>query len=216
MFRYLKKTTETYKKELYAKKDNKYEIIGEYVNSRKPMIHRCFTCKGERIVTPDNMLRKFYFKCPNCSPAVGGYKTYSYTLGERQVTLQGYEKHALDFLLKKFSCEDIKVSKCGEVPKIMYRLNGKRTHRPDIYIESINTIVEVKSLYTLGISMTGSKGGRTRWEIQRAKYKAARKQGYKYALLVFGDTGRRIHIPKNWSDLRLREARNQILQLNRR
>ena len=209
-----KKTTESYAAQLNALKDCKYEVVGKYLGARTPIVHRCLTCEGERKVSPDNMLRKFYYKCPNCSPAVGGFKTYKYALGDRQVTLQGYEKFALDFLLRKFKPHEIAVAKNDNVPKVPYVRNGKRMHRPDLYIKHINTLVEVKSLYTLGINQAKNDGGRDKWNDQRAKYKAAKLLGFNYVLLVFDALGRRIQFPKHWYNLRSREVRRQVSLLN--
>lgn len=211
-----KKTTASYAKELAKLPDCKYKVIGEYTGARTPVLHKCLTCGGERAVTPDNMLRKFYYKCPSCSPAVGGFKTYTYTLGDRKVLLQGYEKFALDLLLTRFEPTDIRVSKDGNIPTIRYTRNGSRSHRPDIFVESKNAIVEVKSMYTLGVNAAKNKDGRNKWNDQRAKYRAATKLGYKYVLMVFNERGQKLKLPENWHLLRAREFRLQVLQLNRR
>jgi hypothetical protein len=66
------------------------------------------------------------------------------------IKYQGYENWALDELLKEgFEEDDIKNS-LKDVPEIWYKDNDGREHRyyTDIYIESINKCIEVKSTWT--------------------------------------------------------------------
>jgi hypothetical protein len=64
------------------------------------------------------------------------------------IRIQGYENIALDELIKQFNEEDIITNK-RDMPKIIYNFEDKQ-HRyyPDIYIKSINKIIEVKSTWT--------------------------------------------------------------------
>lgn len=75
------------------------------------------------------------------------YKSFTMPSG-KEVKLQGYEPVVLQKLLTKYNEDEITINK-GEIPKIMYILNG-RQHRyyPDFYIKKDNLIIEVKSLYT--------------------------------------------------------------------
>lgn len=68
---------------------------------------------------------------------------------DKWVNCQGYEPLALDELYSSYVEDDIILDK-SLVPEIWYDLNGK-THRyfPDIYVKSLNKIIEVKSEYTL-------------------------------------------------------------------
>jgi hypothetical protein len=72
------------------------------------------------------------------------------------VKVQGYEPQALDILLKYYSEEDLILGASAikeKVGVIMYTDNKGKKHRyfPDIYILSINKIIEVKSGWTYKI-----------------------------------------------------------------
>lgn len=112
------------------------------------------------------------------------YKTYTFNSG-RQVKVQGYEKFGLDLLQTEGIHEDDLIVGSGSVPKILYNLNGK-THRyyPDIYIPSLNKLIEVKSSWTY-----------SRWiDINRIKEKAAQDCGFAFEFYIFSPNGTRIHL----------------------
>ena len=77
-------------------------------------------------------------------------KTYICPSG-RIIKVQGYENKALDILYKEYSENDILFGK--EITDIIgvcwyYMFGKKHRYFPDMYIKSINTIIEVKSTYT--------------------------------------------------------------------
>jgi hypothetical protein len=76
------------------------------------------------------------------------FKTYTFPSG-RTVPVQGFEHYALDYLLKTYSEEDLKVGRL-EQPEIWYFDDDCKPHRyfSDIYIPKTKTIVEVKSTWT--------------------------------------------------------------------
>jgi len=79
-------------------------------------------------------------------------KKYKMTSG-KIVYVQGYEPWALDILLAKYQENDIIVDKTGiekYIGKTKYINENNKTciYFPDIYIKSINEIIEVKSEYT--------------------------------------------------------------------
>lgn len=79
------------------------------------------------------------------------FKNYYFPSG-KLINIQGFEDKALDILLNKYKEDDIETSR-KEITKLvgnfMYNLEGiNRRYFPDIYIKSINTIIEVKSEYT--------------------------------------------------------------------
>jgi hypothetical protein len=62
-----------------------------------------------------------------------------------------------------------------------------------MFIPKRNLIVEVKSIYTLGLA-TGRN-----WRKNQAKAKAALDAGYKFAVLVMSASGKRVlKLPKDW------------------
>lgn len=79
------------------------------------------------------------------------YKDYFLPSG-RKIRVQGFENKALDILLTKFTEDDILYGP-KEIHNIIghieYKLDGKiKRYYPDFYIQSINTIIEVKSCWT--------------------------------------------------------------------
>ena len=131
-------------------KEQKCKLLEtEYVNSCTKMKYLC-QCKNESSITWDNF--KQGYRCVMCGYdkqelSKKLFKQYKFPSGEIR-NIQGYENIALDELVKKFKEDDI-ITKRTEMPKIIYELKGKE-HRyyPDIWIKSINKIIEVKSCYT--------------------------------------------------------------------
>lgn len=122
-----------------------------------------------------------------------------YILNNKQVVVQGYEPEALNYLLKYVNADDIEVESNGNVPNFNYLYKGvKRKYFPDMYIISKNTIVEVKSIYTLfgGIQGTG-KYGSDFWRKNCAKFKAVTAAGYKTCLMLM-HKGKKVEVPENW------------------
>jgi hypothetical protein len=75
------------------------------------------------------------------------YKNYT-TPSDKVIKVQGFEPYALDELYKLYSEDDI-VTDRKLIPKFEYLDNCiKRIYFPDIYIKSINKIIEVKSTWT--------------------------------------------------------------------
>jgi hypothetical protein len=75
------------------------------------------------------------------------YKNYTTPSG-KIIKVQGFEPYALDELYKLYSEDDI-ITDRKHVPKIEYIDNNiKRFYFPDIFIKSINKIIEVKSTWT--------------------------------------------------------------------
>jgi hypothetical protein len=121
----------------------------EYINSNTKMKYLC-QCNNESSITWDNF--KQGYRCVMCGYdkqelSKKLFKQYKFPSGSIR-NIQGYENIALDELVKKFKEHNI-ITKRTEMPKIMYKLKDKE-HRyyPDIWIKSINKIIEVKSCYT--------------------------------------------------------------------
>lgn len=74
-------------------------------------------------------------------------KEYKFPSG-RIDYIQGYENKCLDELMNKFMENDI-LTNPSSMPQIYYIYKGKKSrYYPDIFIKHLNTIIEVKSLYT--------------------------------------------------------------------
>jgi hypothetical protein len=108
-------------------------------------------------------------------------KTYTFPSG-KQINCQGYEPFALDYLLEKENIDenDI-VTGCKNVPKIFYNdENGKKhRHYVDIFIQSQNRCIEVKSTWT----------AKKKKDNIYLKKEAGEKLGYKYDLWIFDQKG---------------------------
>lgn len=77
------------------------------------------------------------------------YKEFIFPSG-RVDQVQGYEHHALAKLLSDGVPEDEIITDVSEMPVIKYTFGGKnRRYYPDIYVPSLNLVIEVKSQYTL-------------------------------------------------------------------
>lgn len=83
-----------------------------------------------------------------------GYKRKAYTLPSGKIIfLQGWEHIAMNELLEDYNEDEIQVGS-ENIPAIRYidQDNKEHIYYPDIYIPSINTILEVKSEWTLNTS----------------------------------------------------------------
>jgi predicted nucleic acid-binding Zn ribbon protein len=98
------------------------------------------------------------------------------------ISYQGYEHFAIQLLLDyEFEEEDI-ITGCKFVPQIDYKYKGKnKTYYPDIYIQSANLLIEVKSKHTLEDNAS----------LNQAKFMATARDSrdFKFLLLVFDGKG---------------------------
>ncbi len=105
-------------------------------------------------------------------------------LSGKVVYVQGYEPQILKELVYHFEEDDIIVGS-KNVPEIWYYMENKK-HRyfPDIYIKSINTIIEVKSKWTLFEQTKEGQENQTIMEINNHKRTACIEQGYNFIFAV--------------------------------
>jgi hypothetical protein len=109
------------------------------------------------------------------------YKEYKMPSGQVR-KVQGYEPFALDELVTQFSEDDILTDR-KEVPQIQYIANDKnRLYFPDIYIKSINKIIEVKSDWTYKSKVDNIK----------EKENATKEAGYNYEIWVYTKKGEKV------------------------
>lgn len=106
------------------------------------------------------------------------FKDYKMPSGDIR-RIQGYENLALNILCKKYNEEDI-VTDRKKIPNISYYINNKmKYHYPDIFIKSINKIIEVKSTWTYNSDIEGVV----------SKQESAILQGYLYEVWIFDNKG---------------------------
>lgn len=127
-------------------------------------------------------LARYGVEYPNQSTEVqektfhSGVKFKEYTTPSGTIRkVQGYEPFALDLLFKDFEEDDIITDRCS-IPRITYELDGKtRYYFPDIYITSLNKVIEVKSSWTVQLHKS----------IMAAKKNATETAGYLYEVWEF-------------------------------
>lgn len=104
------------------------------------------------------------------------WKQYEYQLDGKIVKVQGYERFVLDHLKEFFEEKDMKVGRT-EVPTIYYVGIDKKKHRyfPDIFIESHNLLIEVKSPWTYN----------SQKETTHKKLAACEEEGFNVLLVVW-------------------------------
>jgi len=97
--------------------------------------------------------------------------------------IQGYEHFALDYLFTHASYDELDIiTDRGTIPRISYVLN-ETTHYyyPDIFIQSENKLIEVKSDWTYKKSK----------DVNHLKGNAAVASGYLFEIWIFSRTGER-------------------------
>jgi hypothetical protein len=131
------------------KKENCELLESQYIDSKTIMKYLC-QCKSESSITWNSFNQGH--RCIDCGfdkqqKNSKQFKEYIFGSGEVR-KIQGYENIALDELVKKFDEKDIITNK-RDMPNIKYNFENKeRRYYPDIWIKSINKIIEVKSYYT--------------------------------------------------------------------
>lgn len=128
------------------------------------------------------------------------FRQFKYNFHGRELTLQGYEHHALEYLTRELKIKpaDI-ICECEndfeKTLNIRYKHDGKwRHYLPDAYIRSKRTVIEVKSVHTLGLESQKKRG----WTMTCAKARATKEKGYGIILLLMQDDGSRIPMPQGW------------------
>jgi hypothetical protein len=106
------------------------------------------------------------------------YKFKEFTMPSgRTLKYQGYENLAIIDLLKTYEEKDINIGR-AEVPIIKYISDEKeRVYFPDIYVKSINKIIEVKSEWTIKLQSARID--------DRAK--AVKEAGYAFEVWVYSN-----------------------------
>ena len=106
-------------------------------------------------------------------------KQYIFPSGKIEL-VQGFEPYALDKLLKDGFLENDIIVNNDLLPKIKYNYNNQtRIHYIDIYIKSLNKIIEVKSTYTIAKDT----------EKIFLKQQESKNQGYNYEIWIMNEKG---------------------------
>lgn len=98
--------------------------------------------------------------------------------------VRGYEDIAINYLIhqRRISPKHILTTHAEGVPTLRYvgLDNKQHNYHPDIYLKKFNTLIEVKSTYTAGLTIP--KSGL--FSIIKRKLKACEDAGYKAVLLI--------------------------------
>jgi hypothetical protein len=164
----------------YFQEQNCELLETQYINSQTKMKYIC-KCGNESSIIWSAF--KKGVRCVDCGVEKSiklskQFKDYKLPSGNI-VKIQGYENLALDYLLKLYNENDI-ITQRRDVPKIIYTLN-KNEHKyyTDIYIKSINKMIEVKSYYTYKKDLIKNI----------LKALASRKLGYNFEFWIYDKNG---------------------------
>jgi hypothetical protein len=192
-----KEIKEKKEKTCLEKYRNKHAIASTDVRSK---IEESFLRYGPNVTNPsqipgiqsikqDNSYKKHGVRHPMLVPQISektqksAYTRKEFTMPDGEIRIvQGYEPYALEDLLnEKFQPEDI-VTGGSNVPPVPYvDSEGKtRMHTPDIFIKSLNKLIDVKSKHTL----------EKKKDFVFMKQEAAKKMGYLYEIWVYKETKR--------------------------
>lgn len=147
----------------------------EYPWQTKEIKDRMKQLHLEKYGVESNMQRDEIFK----KNMKAQYRMKSFTMPSGKVVeVMGYEPQAISWLLSKgYQEEDLEVN---NVPKIKYKLKDIRhLYIPDLFIRSENTLVEVKSSWTVSQDIVKNE----------AKAAASISAGYNHWLLVLDKEG---------------------------
>lgn len=166
-----------------------------YLGRWKKTKHKCLDCENEKSVYPKHLLRGHgCFVCAKEAHSVTRYKRKVVKVGQTEHSLQGFEPQALELLVGYGANIDKIISDIAQgKPTVKYKCRGKeRTYIPDFYYTPKNRIIEVKSIWTLGLKK------HSEFVTNVAKAKACVRAGYDFTLLLLRKNGERIKLPKEW------------------
>jgi hypothetical protein len=132
--------------------------------------------------------------------AVSRTKIHHLYCNGKAYACQGYERFVLPRLVERYGTEDvIGQFEPGFKTLLFVSSSGKRmSYRPDIYIRSKNTYIEVKSPYFL----FGSPKGADQMTRNRLLQHQANKLGINLRFVVYDESSKRFTLlPKDWLSL---------------
>lgn len=156
--------------------------------------------------------------CPTCViPEHTGYRQKTFNIGKREFKVQGYEGHAIHWLVRsrEIDPKNIEVGRCV-VPRFRYRLNGKEHwYYPDIKVD--DRIVEVKSTWTMGLLGDYEVTKRPLLAVVKKKARAVERAGFQFRLMLIKKEGTETFLaklPDNWLNLSRTQINRDIKWLN--
>lgn len=176
---------------------------------------KCLTCPSVFTARRQDLINGHGCKDCGFKRAQAAFKTKPFKLGRRTVGIQGYEAHALTLLLEHgVRPNDICVTQDAETPII--RMKDGTKHYPDVYIRSRKVIIEVKSVWTVGMlkNPSDTRSQTNKYNRVRQKAREAIEQGFDYRLWVMHSDGSRLKTPKEWTSMTRHQFRKAVLEMN--
>lgn len=139
----------------------------------------------------ETSLRNYGVKHPHQNPIIAekasknSYRTKLFTFPSgKQIKIQGYENYALDELLQNDVLEENIMTGCKNVPEIWYEDESGKKHRHfvDIFIQSQNKCIEIKSTWT----------AEKKKDCIFLKQQAGKDLGYNYEIWVYDGKGEKV------------------------
>lgn len=202
---FLKRLKEIYGDQLISKG-------ADYVNAHTPVLVICKD-HGPIKSKPYRIIEGAWKGSPCSKCRKTGYLKHV-VIGGKEFPVRGYEGLALKHLIesKGFDPNDIVVG--NDVPKISINFKRKdgtqhRQHWPDIYIKSLNLLIEVKSTATFGLTtFFGNSDDNIRLICHKSQ--TAKKQGYDYKVMLFKGQKKnvsRIPLPLGWDSWSVKDIK---------
>lgn len=185
-----------------------FKLVSEYTRARTKVGYECCACQFRFKAMPTNFLRKPF--CPNCTGSSGTYKVYTHRVEGKCYQLRSLgELLVLKSLLERYKVENLKADKSCGTPNV--HLGKNRIHRPDFYLTRTNTLIEVKSMNTAGLSLQVFNMRKPFTALKRKKI-AAEKQGYKYKVAIVSPkkTAMLAMLPEGWEFMTRAKVRKLI------
>ncbi len=185
-----------------------------YTTARQHVLITCPT-HGDFSQSPGSHLAGH--GCPLCARLRLG-TVQEFRLYDRVFTIDSNaEAQALVYLVDEKGIDEMELVVRGDVGYFTVNYNlptdkktrRKRKYYPDFFIPSLNRIIEVKSVATLGLIDAKCYGTPdSLFHMTVAKARACVALGYNFTLVIFNDQGARVHLPVNWYEYSLKELIN--------
>jgi hypothetical protein len=182
--------------------------IGEYLGVGYDLEVTHVPCGKVYKTRGENILRGGAL-CSDCFPSTRGSRVKEIEIQGRVFRVQGYEPLSLPKLVKLYSSNNIVTGSQPDRFRIDYYFNVKRhSYYPDFYIPNRRRIIEVKSLFTLGLNHpTYNFFGDNLYERNCAKASECIRKGYSFFLHLYNENQQRIKVPYHWYKM----SRNDLL-----
>lgn len=198
-------TTESYIAELEAV-GSVMRPIAPYLGRLKKSWHRCTVCSYEAESLPKHLLNGHgCFACAKDKQRYGSFERKIVKIAGRRYSLQGFEPQALQYMIDRgANPKNIAADVSQGKPTFKYKFEGKiRTYIPDFYHTTKNRVIEVKSVWTFGLSPSQGSGP---FKKNAAKARAAIAAGYNFLLILMDREGNRLQLPEGWYNMKLKDV----------